>query len=128
MEVWNAAGIWNLIRSEFDVVEGVSELIFKLLEVLDQNIKPDFAVVMWCLWRRRNKMVWNSEEMPVNFALHDARMVVIHNWSQSHYQKRNQQRFQVQEVQQWKKPTTKRFNILLVTMFIILFLNVLRIL
>lgn len=28
------------------------ELVFKLLEVLDQNTRIDFVVVMW--WRRRN--------------------------------------------------------------------------
>lgn len=74
-QVWQSAGLWQLICNEFEVAEGASELILKLLNVLDQNSKSNFVAVLWCLWRKRNDVVWNSTEKPVNLALHDARLL-----------------------------------------------------
>lgn len=57
-QVWNTSGIWSKIRNEYEATEGAPELIFRLLDVFDQNTGIDlFAAVMWCLWRHRNEVV-----------------------------------------------------------------------
>lgn len=75
-QVWEAAALWNLISTDFLQAESASELFFKLLEQLDDDAKTDFAAVIWCLWRQRNDMVWNSNDRPIRLAIHEAKSLI----------------------------------------------------
>lgn len=56
-EVWEASNLWELICDDFEVAEGMNDLLFKLLEIFDSNTRTDLAAIIWCLWGRRNDKV-----------------------------------------------------------------------
>lgn len=93
-EVWNAAGLWSKISAAYDNAEGAVELIFSLLETLDQTSKSGFAAVFWAVWRRRNDQVWNTVVWPAAAVLYEA-TVLVHGWQQCREQQPHQRRQQV---------------------------------
>ena len=61
-------------------VESISKLIFKLLETSNSNLQSRIAMVLWCIWRRRNKRLWNEVDTTPNISI-SLTMQFFHEWS-----------------------------------------------
>ncbi|KAJ1409361.1 hypothetical protein SESBI_22874 [Sesbania bispinosa] len=57
---WQKAGMWQLLEQPVSVSEGFQETAFFLLSSLQYNMKHKFAMVLWSLWKQRNKKVWEG--------------------------------------------------------------------
>ncbi|KAG4952090.1 hypothetical protein JHK84_045425 [Glycine max] len=63
-EIWQQAGLWEIIDTQMQLAESFNELVFKLLQQSHEHIKLRFATTPWCLWNRRNEKLWDHSEKP----------------------------------------------------------------
>lgn len=74
-QVWQVAGLWDIIM-EAVAVSNFAECIFQLLCRCSKQKCHDIAMILWCLWRRRNDKVWEGEMKDVQMAVYLAREVL----------------------------------------------------
>ncbi|RHN48105.1 hypothetical protein MtrunA17_Chr7g0260151 [Medicago truncatula] len=100
-------------QSKFGKLLGYGKLFLKLLLQLPTQLCTDIAMMLWCLWRRRNDKVWEGDMKEVRFSVQLAREVLL-QWQaaringslQSQVQQSNlqHQHSQQQMVQVWQSP------------------------
>lgn len=49
--------------------EGYRESVFHILASLPDDQRCRFAMMIWCLWKRRNEKVWEGIEKPAQISL-----------------------------------------------------------
>jgi hypothetical protein len=74
--VWQAAGLWGKIEEVAGSAASFADCIFSLLCRLTSNMRNDMAMMLWCLWRRRNDKVWEGDVKPIVMAVQLAREVL----------------------------------------------------
>ena len=67
--VWRTAGMWELIQNVAAVADSFADCIFSLLCRLSIHQCNDMAMMLWCLWQRRNDKVWGGELKPIHIAV-----------------------------------------------------------
>lgn len=71
--VWRTAELYELIKDIVDAATSFADCIFSLLCRLTSDRSNDMAMMLWCLWPRRNDKVWDDELRPINIAVQLAR-------------------------------------------------------
>jgi hypothetical protein len=56
-EVWQQAGMWDIINRLDEIVTGIKAFVFTALTTLDEMRKCDFVMLLWCLWKHINDKV-----------------------------------------------------------------------
>jgi len=68
-KVWQAAGLWGKIEEVAGSATSFADCIFSLLCRLTSNMRNDMAMMLWCLWCRRNDKVWEGDLKPTVMAV-----------------------------------------------------------
>ncbi|KAL6575261.1 hypothetical protein OROMI_012546 [Orobanche minor] len=63
-DCWRVVGLWNTLESLLNEVDGLTELVLRLVDELPPAKLEAFAMTLWQVWRCRNNKVWQDEEMP----------------------------------------------------------------
>jgi len=71
--VWRTAGMWELIENVAVIADIFVDCIFSLLCRLSVHQCNDMAMMLWCLWRRRNDKVWDGELKRIHIVVQLAR-------------------------------------------------------
>lgn len=107
-------GIWSkdVLKWHKDALNSYSEfwssIIFQLLEILDMHQKSDF-VTMLCLWKRRNKKIWEDAEGELSVRLAQD---FLHNWQQVRHPTSDAHNISNQKaVCKWCKPNAWNYNV-----------------
>ncbi|MCH89622.1 ribonuclease H protein, partial [Trifolium medium] len=68
-QVWIAAGLWQQILYWLHRVDDFKGMIFAVLSGETVQTCQQFAMVLWCLWKRRNEKVWEDRVKPISTSL-----------------------------------------------------------
>jgi len=71
--VWRTADLWDLIAEIVADAASFADCFFSLLCRLTADESKDMAIILWCIWRRRNDKVRDSDLKPVSIAIQLAR-------------------------------------------------------
>ncbi|XP_073015284.1 uncharacterized protein [Primulina eburnea] len=63
---WEELGIWNLVVSKSNEVEGFIQWLFKMFQQVDVESLENIAMVLWGIWRARNEKIWNRIVRPAD--------------------------------------------------------------
>ncbi|KAL6535689.1 hypothetical protein OROMI_027063 [Orobanche minor] len=61
---WRAVGLWDLLDGLLGEVDGLTDLVLRMVEELPPAKLEAFAMILWQLWRCRNSKVWEEEDTP----------------------------------------------------------------
>jgi ribonuclease HI len=99
--VWRTAGLWDLIAETVADAASFADCFFSLLCRLTADECKDIAMILWCIWRRRNDKVWDGELKPVSIAIQLAREVLF-QWQTARQTTAAPQQPQQQQTIQWQ--------------------------
>jgi hypothetical protein len=71
--VWISAGRWHLVQNAAAVAVSLADWFFSMLCRMTDSEGADLAMILWCLWSRRNDKVWDGDMKPINVAIQLAR-------------------------------------------------------
>jgi hypothetical protein len=61
---WEEVGLWHIIEGMINNVLNFNDFIFSALKQQQQDT-IDIAMMLWCLWKRRNEKIWEDvEQLP----------------------------------------------------------------
>lgn len=67
--VWRAAALWSLIWRHVEEADGFKECFLNIFNDLQEGPKKLFAMMLWCIWKRRNNKVWDDAVKPVSISI-----------------------------------------------------------
>jgi ribonuclease HI len=59
-QVWNEAGLRDIIEPRLRIFNNVKSVIFDICSTEPINVAGTVAMIMWCIWNNRNSCVWNG--------------------------------------------------------------------
>lgn len=80
-EVWRSAGMDRRIEGLILTVEGIYELVMKLIKLDDSEFAVNVCMLLWQLWKERNCMVWESKRSSPVQVIHNA-ATALFEWNQ----------------------------------------------
>jgi len=101
--IWRTAGLWELIRDTLNNATSFTACIFSLLRRLTSDKSNDVAMMLWCLWRRRNDKVWDGDLKPINIAVQLARESLF-QWQEVRSRPAALVQHQQQHIEAWQPP------------------------
>jgi ribonuclease HI len=109
-EVWIEAGLWEHIEQKLYTVNDFVDMIFELIEELDNQTIEKVSMCLWALWWRRNQKCWN-DILPYVVEVHRRAKESITDWR--HAQRRTTSRSATSQVttdMKWKKPMPRSWK------------------
>ncbi|MCH83726.1 ribonuclease H protein [Trifolium medium] len=61
-QVWEGAGLWDIIEALINNVASLNDLIFTIFRSQPQKKVLEIVMMLWCLWKRRNKKIWEDKD------------------------------------------------------------------
>ena len=70
---WREAGLWDKINNNSVAANNLTECVFSLFCNCSEQVCSEIAMMLWCIWRRRNNKVWEAEQKSVRTTIQMAR-------------------------------------------------------
>lgn len=78
-EFWEATRFWSRISGFVARAKSAIVLIFDLLNEFQDFSLKKFAIMLWCIWRRRNEKLWEDVDTNLNTSV-SLSMQFLNEW------------------------------------------------
>ncbi|CAJ2660552.1 unnamed protein product [Trifolium pratense] len=107
--VWSMCTFYPIIVAAMQNGYDAAELIFHLLQQINEEDASLLACVIWSIWKQRNNIIWNNVTDAQNFVFSRAN-ITLHDWRVVHTARTGVKNQQVRHESRWKKPSSGRMK------------------